>query len=139
MDAQQLATQMERRIEKRIKEILLWHITIDRSTSLRFLSPRRQRLIETSQQNHKESLHQAPAPVFFPDWVKYKGQVAQWLKEIPAPVDDQRVVEFVRVNKSLTAQGSRLLRGSVKNYLTALIPRYTYKSFATGVAVVWKP
>ena len=56
----------------------------------------------------------AVATVFYPDWAKYKGQVAQWLKEIPTPVADTKRVMFVRVNKSLVAQGARLLRGTPK-------------------------
>lgn len=53
--------------------------------------------------------------VFYPDWAKYRGQVSEWLKEVPAPVSDTQIVSFVRVTRTMAYQGARLHRSKPKS------------------------
>ena len=61
-----------------------------------------------------------PAPkaeeslVFSDAFRKYKGQVADWLREMPSPVDDTHIVSYSRVSKTLTYQGRRIHRSPAK-------------------------
>ena len=56
-----------------------------------------------------------PKPaVFCEKWTDYRGQVSEWLKEVPAPVSDTQIVSFVRVTKTMSFQGRRLHRSSLK-------------------------
>ena len=73
------------------------------------------------------------AAVFCEKWREFRGETADWLREMPAPVADQRVVAFQRVGKTLTHQGARIHRYTPKpiphsvnthKYLQTYVDRY---------------
>ena len=55
------------------------------------------------------------AAVFCERHIEFRGETADWLREMPAPVKDQQIVSFARVTKTMGFQGSRLHRSSLKN------------------------
>ena len=52
----------------------------------------------------------ADTPVFCERYTQYQGEVRDWLREYPAPVQDTKAVRFARVSKSLAFQGRKLHR-----------------------------
>ena len=73
------------------------------------------------------------AAVFCERHIEFRGETADWLREMPAPVADQQIVAFVRVGKTLTHQGARIHRYTPKpiphsvnthKYLQAYVDRY---------------
>ena len=73
------------------------------------------------------------AAVFCERHTEFRGETADWLREMPAPVSDQRVVRFQRVGKTLTHQGRRIHRYTPKpiphsvnahKYLQTYVDRY---------------
>lgn len=51
-----------------------------------------------------------PEAVFSERYTKYKGEPYDWLKTLPEPVADTKIVSFSRVSRSLKFQGTRLNR-----------------------------
>ena len=52
--------------------------------------------------------------VFYEGWKAYRGETADWLREMPTPVDDTHIVSYSRVSKTLTYQGRRIHRSPAK-------------------------
>lgn len=61
-----------------------------------------------------ESTPEPSAAVFCEKWTDHRGDVADWLREMPAPVSDANIVSFVRVTKTMGFQGRRLHRSKPK-------------------------
>ena len=80
-----------------------------------------------------ESTPEPHAAVFCELHIEFRGETADWLREMPAPVADQRIVAFQRVGKTLTHQGARIHRYTPKpiphsvnthKYLQTYVDRY---------------
>ena len=52
--------------------------------------------------------------VFYEGWKAYRGETADWLREIPTPVDDTQIASYSRVSKTLNFQGRRIHRSPAK-------------------------
>ena len=53
--------------------------------------------------------------VFCEKWTDYRGDTADWLREMPKPVSDTQIVSFVRVTRTMAYQGARLHRSKPKS------------------------
>ena len=87
--------------------------------------------------------------VFCERHIEFRGETADWLREMPALVEDQQIVAFVRVGKTLTHQGARIHRYTPKpiphsvnthKYLQTYVDRYglCLEALNAGAEVVRK-
>lgn len=51
-----------------------------------------------------------PADVFCQRYTEHHGEAHDWLRDMPTPVADTKIVAFSRVSKTLSYSGSRIFR-----------------------------